>query len=47
MSAVSRDYFDALHFAADKATWFNLFSSVRIARNVLLKHCLTTYGCCT
>jgi len=45
MSAVSGDYFDALHFAVGKATRFNQFSSVKIARNILLKHCLTTYGC--
>jgi len=45
MSAVSGDYFVALHFAAGKATWFNQFSSVKIDRNVLLKHCLTTYRC--
>jgi hypothetical protein len=45
MLALSGDYFEALHFAGGKATWFNQFSSVKIARNVLLKHCLTTYGC--
>jgi len=41
MSGVRGDYFDALYFAAGKATWFNQFSSAKIARNVLLKHCLT------
>jgi len=45
MSIVSGDYFDALHFVAGKAICFNQFSSVKIGRNVLLKHCLTTYGC--
>ena len=42
MSAVNEEYFDALHFAVGKATWFNQFCSVKIARNVSLKLYLTT-----
>ena len=52
MSVQSGDYFDgaisivdvhdALQLAACDATWFNQFSSVKVARNVLPKHCFTT-----